>query len=209
MLLHVLLLILYPLSPALRAYEFVRWFLGVVAYGLEDPAYVEELKEGGEELVKLDRWLRVMEGFLNAVVGRLAADQLGLRFKKGRHPSLGLMPRESLKPLSFARVFARFERLVLMLGEVERLAAARARRIRRELHANPLGLSDAAALLFDDMSQRRRISKDAAAVFSGAPAIGARSSIAKNPIRVPKYDSRIRAPPWLPTIAYCRLPIAS
>ena len=189
MLLHVLLLILYPLSPALRAWEFVRWFLGVVAYGLEDPAYVEELKEGGEELVKLDRWLRVMEGFLNAVVGRLAADQLGLRFKKGRHPSLGLMPRESLKQLVFSEVFARFERLVLMLGEVERLAAIRARRIRRELDANPLGLAgtleNSSPACGGSGAQRRW----------GRAARIARSSIAKNPIRTRKYEPRIRAPP--------------
>ena len=32
MLLHVLLLVLYPLSPALRLHEFVRWFLTPAAF---------------------------------------------------------------------------------------------------------------------------------------------------------------------------------
>src|SRR5262245_43067068 len=68
-LLSVMLMILFPLSPALRLLEFVRWFIGVVAHGLEDPAYVEELKEGGEELIKLDHWLCDMECFLHIVIG--------------------------------------------------------------------------------------------------------------------------------------------
>lgn len=83
-LMPLLWLILYPLSPALRLYELVRWFLGRVLYGLEDPDYIAEQEENPEELAKLDRWLCDMESLLHIVIGYMARDKLGRPFRDHR-----------------------------------------------------------------------------------------------------------------------------
>src|SRR6202008_1272068 len=102
-----------------------------------------ELKQGGEELRKLDRWLCDMEYFLHIVIGYLARDKLGLPFRDHRYSNTGNRAQARTgKPLSFEDVFGRFERLTFMLADVDRLAAQRASRIAREREANPLGLKD-------------------------------------------------------------------
>jgi hypothetical protein len=140
LLLPVLLMILYPLAPALRLCETVRWFLQQILLALKCEGYVALLRKDRRELAALNGWLCDAEARLNIVIGYAAREQLGL-------PCLRLRPpggtRIALsKPLSFEDVFCRFERLVLMLPDIERLAARRARRIKRELDANPLGLID-------------------------------------------------------------------
>ena len=135
----ILLMILYPLSPALRLYEFVRWLLSQVLSWLE---VLEE--EDTATLIRIDAFLAIIEQFLHAIIGKLAAEQLGLTFRK--KPSMGLMPRPQRgKSLSRQHLFGRFERLVQMFQDIDRLVARRADFIRRELDGNPLRLLTAFA----------------------------------------------------------------
>ena len=193
-LLSVMLMILFPLSPALRLLEFVRWFMGRVLLGLEDPDYVAELKEGGEELIKLDHWLCDMEYFTHIVIGYLARDRLGLPFRDHRYSNTGIRARaRSGKPLTYREVFGRFERIAEMLASIDHLAQRRAVRIARELDANPLGLPNHLALILrSGVAASRRT--------AALPTRSSSSSIENGAAARYYYAPLIRGPPGFPQV---------
>src|SRR5690349_18059761 len=131
-LLSVILWCLYPLAPAKRMYEAARHLLQLTVHKLSDPRWIDWLCENPDDRRSFPAFERILDT-LNATIDLLihlrAREILGLPNHDWSTPRQHeLQPRRSR---SFEDLWRRLELCVLKFGDLERLAACRARKLRR------------------------------------------------------------------------------
>jgi len=135
---NVRMAILYPLAPVVQLIEGARRALACFLRGFQDPVYLDELRQDYAQLAELDRAIADIEAILHIAVWHMARFKLGLPYKEHRRNGRARPGNR----LTVDKVFARFQRVSHMLGELERLAVRRAWRLKRLIDVNPLGLAD-------------------------------------------------------------------
>ena len=138
-LLSIILMCLYPLSPALRMYELLRHALQQTLRTLSDERWIEWLMSNPDDpasFPRFEQWIANMEAGIDTLVYIRAREMLGLRTTTWAKPNIPLQRRKSR---SFGDLWYRLEHCIFRFAELDRLAARRAVKLRRLFADNPFG----------------------------------------------------------------------
>jgi hypothetical protein len=159
----LLLRILFPLNPVRQLSEIVREYICLLIDAFDDGDDFEALANDPERLALLEGHIDVTEEEIHAIIGMRAREIAGLRYIRTRGCGIGV-PRRRARDI--ATVMRRFQRLLTLFYDIERLATIRAKRFRREVDRNPLGVEvphpiTAPTLCVDADTHRRLYSSSA------------------------------------------------
>jgi hypothetical protein len=206
-LLSVLLWCLYPLAPAKRLYELTRYALHQTLAKLSDERWIAWLCQDPDDprsFPTFERWIDNLGSGIDLLIHLRACELLGLPNHDWTPPrEAQLQPRRSR---SFDDLWRKLELCVLKFGEIDRLAACRARKLER-LYAAPPQTAEEIAI-----AAWRAAAATTATTLTLQAADPTRRQQQQQQQENNKATSaraglRVRAPPWLATADY-RLPIA-
>ena len=161
----VLLRILFPLDPVARLREVTRDYISQIMGWLDDPLDVAEIARRPDWLEILEAHIIVAENGVELLITERARQLAGLPFIYTQR----MTPPHLRKVKSLSRLLKRLTHLARLFHNLERLAARRAQRLKREHSERPLRLAppaqstspmlcmvEDAALLLEVLPRRRR-----------------------------------------------------
>jgi hypothetical protein len=209
-LLSVLLWCLYPLAPARRLHELTRHALHQTLAKLSDERWIDWLcadPDNPRGFATFERWIDNLNTGIDLLIYLRARELLGLPNHDWTPPrEASLQPRRSR---SFDDLWRRLELCVLKFGDLDRLAACRARKLERLYEAASLPRTAEESAIAARPAAATTTTTTLASATASAPARAAATVTVTTtvPART-RAGLRVRAPPWparLP-IADCRLP---
>src|ERR1700754_625816 len=133
-LLTVLLWCLHPLAPARRLYELTRHTLQLTVRQLSDQRTIDWLCDDPDNprtFARFETWIANLSAGVDTLIYLRARELLGLPNHDWIRP-LEAQPQRR-KSRSFAELWLSLERCILKFGDIERLAARRAIKLKRLL----------------------------------------------------------------------------
>ena len=182
--------------PLLWYYHRLNYFLRIAILCLQDDDYCLWLLDNPDARVSFESKLVDAERCLEFAIGWRVREILGLPRPATTRMGIGGFHRLH-SPTSLVHLAARLDRLVERHNDIERLAQLRAARIKRQM--------DSAPVLLEADHRPKAIQPSLVMMLIASP-VSPAASYGFAPLTA---GLRIRAPPWLIPIAYCRLPIAS